>query len=345
MGSSLLFHTVTREVRLKLRESGSSIGVFMDCPKKYEFSYIKRLASSYYQSSTGFGSITHAFVEDYHRKRQTLMSPVDQSALAGATSATSSSVDLLLKDLEETYTSSEDRAQIAQDHAIAAAAFEEWRKYWEAWKGDLSCNSYHLLRTENEWEFELIDAKGRTSTHVGKSDAVIQHENYGTLLYELKTSGDPSREAYKHKLMLDKQIGSNLIALQKSMNNTQAKGVLYDIIWKPAIRLKKEETVEEFTQRKIQEYKTRPEHYFERLMVFRNEQDLQDYGLDLFGQYAALRGVAERGRYYRNTNACEKFGKLCPFFNLCMDPGMKEQEDTFRKRDRKFPELSLKIQE
>lgn len=435
-----------------LMESGSSIGTFLDCPKKYEFKYIKLLDSRYYSANLGYGSFIHAFIEEFHASQvsgatstlleavvvdwerdqisedflkrltetepllptssltiiSTVSSSVTPSTPTEITSTprqgsplsprpsglesepdlpmltpTSPSTDQRLFEsspmealafialyhptaftvaLREWKHYPEQAVQIANELVLARAVAHEWILHWQRNTTDLGNSSLEIVIPEREWKFGVSTVTPGSETqsaspqgpglnfHLGKSDAVVKHKTYpGHFLYELKTSGMPNREAYKHKLELDKQIGSNLIAMAR--DGMETGGVFYDIIWKPLIRKKTDrktmpdETTEEFFARIIEEYKKTPEKYFERLMVFRSGRDLADYATDLIDQYAALRSVYERGRFYRNTNSCDKYGSLCTFFQPCMDRHTEELEDMFRKREKKLPELSEEIQQ
>lgn len=409
-----------------LTESGSSLGVFMDCPKKYEFSYIKRLSSPFYQESLGYGSLVHSFVEDFHRKAmsnsdlmtsfagQTLeerakqwwwipaltnFSTKSSEESTGASqseqapqeispgiavvpwwqenlSALQSNTTAMLSCLEDLLKAYPEQAErIKMDAALAVGVGAMWANHWMTKSGDLSPASYSVVEAEPQWEFPLANSTSkspqrpnsestdscpsawrptlsaesphpqsdsRQMIHAGKSDGIIQHRQYGHLLYELKTSGSNKQEAYKHRLELDKQISSNLIA--HSVRGMPLKGVLYDLIWKPALRLKvgrktmPDETLSELYVRILDGIHEAPEDYFERLMVFRSERDLEDYKLDLAGQFDSVQRAYDRGHFYRNTNSCEKFGSLCTFFSACMG-GSSDEEEYFRIRESKFPEL------
>lgn len=330
-----LIHLLKRfsMTELKLQESGSSIGTFMDCPKKYEFSYIKKLSSSRYPQTLVYGSLIHAWIEDITENCK---------------GSRQLSVETTLQRCTKDFPQEENLQRLKLDAALAKDVAALWWEFWKGRDGDLSPKAYDIIQSEREWNFTLPGL--HLMKHLGKSDGVIKHNTYNKhFLYELKTSGDPNRELYKHKLELDKQINSNLIAMK--IDGFDPGGVIYDIIWKPAIRIKKDrktmpdETQEEFNARIVECYKNEPEKYFERLMVFRSEKDIEEYKLDLVEQYAALRGVYERGHFYRNTNSCQKFGSMCQFFNLCLDTNVSEIEDTFVVRKDKLPELSSQIQE
>lgn len=380
---------------LQLMESGSSIGTFMDCPKKYEFQYIKRLSSSHYPQTMVFGSFIHALAESVHQQiidgivgattptgfvdfPQTLCSLMKcleqdpnhsvlveqfyqneqlEKLLKESTENPTSIEPLfpkafhktLFRDLNRTLAEYESNGiQIVLDAALALAVHQEWLKHWSSRDGDFGYKKWQITRAESEWGISINE-----NLHVGKSDAYVFHKGYEkNFLYELKTSGDPSREAYKHKLELDKQINSNLIAMKEA--GFEPAGVIYDIIWKPAIKLKKDrktmpdETIPEFYQRIFECYQKEPEKYFERLMVFRSDKDFAEYKLDVVEQFGHIHRCYERGRFYRNTNSCEKFGKLCQFFNPCLDSRNgevnEEVEALYKVREKKLPELSSELQ-
>jgi hypothetical protein len=304
-------------------ESGSSLGTFLDCPKKYEYSYIKRLSSKSYSSPLGFGTLVHSFLEEHWKKLPSgIAEPTMQDLL--------NRHDPIHHD------------RIKQDHALAFAVADAWKKMWAGTFTDLHNDKLVAMAVEKEWS---LSGGGRS--YVGKSDGIMFHAGYGGhFLYEIKTSGSTNRESYKHNLELNRQINGNLLAMIDS--GLKPLGAIYDIIWKPALRLKKDETEEQLLQRVAEEYKSFPFKYFERIMVFRSEKDIDDFELDLSAQFRALRYVADGARFYRNTNSCEKYGKLCPYFNLCMeDKGADTTElenSMFNKRDKKLPEISDEFQ-
>lgn len=309
----------------ELMESGSSLGTFLDCPKKYEFSYIKRLSSRSYSQALGFGSLLHAFLEAHWKKQ-----PDSQA------------VQECLRQLNTSHNEI-DHDKIKRDHALASVVADSWKKMWAGTFTDLHNDKLSAVSVEKEWALT-----GGDRSYVGKSDGIMFHAGYGGhFLYELKTSGSTNRESYKHNLELNRQINGNLVAMIDA--GLKPLGVIYDIVWKPALRLKKEETEEQLSQRIAEEYKSFPFKYFERIMVFRSDKDLEDFEMDLSAQFRALRYVIEGSRFYRNTNSCEKYGKLCPYFNLCMEDKGGDTSELealmFNKREKKLPEISDGFQE
>ena len=306
-------------------ETGSSLQTFMTCPRLYKYKYIDRLSSPMYSSALAYGTFVHAFVERYNGDRPNEPGRAFE------------------RELKEYGEQNEQRIRIDFDQAEKVVNL--WRTYWDGFTGStMSTPALKFLETEQEWAFDIRPGH----TKAGKRDGYVELLKYGKrALYELKTSGDTSRDAYKHKLSLDKQINANIMALLEEKKECEA--VLYDIIWKPALRLKTgrktmpDETQAELSERIIAEYETNPSEYFERLLVYRSKRDLEEYVLDTKAQFDTLDGVNERGLWYRNTGACEHFGKLCQFFSVCMDDNAEDREQ-FMPRAKKHPELSHNFQ-
>lgn len=320
-----------------LMESGSSLGTFLDCPKKYEFAYIKRLSSKNYSRSLGFGTFVHSLIEDYWTRQKKSCS--DQG---GDTEITTPAHTTLL-DRELSRYDSQQHEAIKRDAALARDAVSAWEKMWHGTTSSLHNGKLATRSIEKEWSL-----KAGSRAYVGKSDAIVLNVEYGGhFLYELKTSGTTNREAYKHNLEINRQIDGNLLAMID--DGLKPLGVIYDIVWKPPLRLKKDETEDQLFQRIAEEYKNFPFKYFERIMVFRSEKDLDDFELDLSAQFRSLRHTYEGKRFFRNTNSCEKFGKLCPYFEVCLDSKGRDTEELesalFVKRDKKLPEISDEFQE
>lgn len=309
-------------------ESGSSLGTFLTCPKKYQYAYVERLQSPNYGSALGFGTFVHACIEGLKKEDPSLKGEAYRREV-------------------EKYPQEESREQIEHDYTLAMMMVVEWKKYWDAHDGHLGNRAFEFRSTEAEWGYEVASP---CSSHrymlVGKRDGEIYHASFGkNFLHEIKTSGDTDRDTYRHKLQLDRQISTNITALNRE--GKECDGVIYDILWKPRLirgvnrKTKPDETFEEFRERIIADVRERPDHYFERVMVQRSEMDKATAQKDLLGQFQML-DFAERVNFPRNQGACENFGRLCPYFTFCMDD--IDAKAGFQTREEKFPELSKEFQ-
>lgn len=302
-------------------ESGSSIQTFMDCPKRYEFRYVKLLDTIGYSSALGLGTFLHAEIERWAGGR------VDSVEAELARFISSKNAD--------------SHPQIRLDRLTAERIFQMWQTHWDG-EHPYSNSKYEWLEAEAEWGFDIPGGH----RHVGKRDALVRERETGAIfLYELKTAADRGRERYVHKLEIDRQVSSNLLALQKA--GVEVAGALYDISWKPAIRRltgrksKPDETAEEFADRMVEAIRAEPHEYFQRQIVYRSDRALLEHGKDLTGQFGLIE-KCQRDGYPRNTGACDNYG-LCPFFSACIE-GRQELEDLYARKDRKLPELSKETQ-
>lgn len=304
-------------------ESNSSLGTFLTCPRKYQYSYIKLLESRGYNSPLSLGALVHALIEDVSNKgRETAAVDTYNEILARITP--------------------EQKPQLDFDLRLATVLFERWFIHWGVPDPNVGNDSLEWIESEMEWKIPL----GNGRFQVGKSDGIVRHKRWGHLfLYEFKTAADRSQESYLHRLEVDRQISSNIIAAKAK--GYDVHGVLYDIAWKPGIRrltgrkTKPDETDDEFLNRydkALQEGQS-----FTRKFIYRDDKQIEEHQKDLFGQYSALELATQTNNFYRNTHACDDFGRLCPYFSLCME-GAEELESLYRKRDRKLPELSKETQ-
>lgn len=311
-------------------ESGSSLACFRTCPKKYYFSYDKKLSSPNYSSSLAYGTLVHA-----HRA-------IKHSAFLGSDAILRANAELA-QAIDHLKTSHpNDHERIDLDNELARQVIEIWMQYWSADQTSLSERVLGWVDVEKEWSFDIKDEADRVYRHVGKRDGLVfQTEWEKTFLYELKTASATDKESYLYRLHLDHQINSNLLALKKA--GQSFSGVIYDIIWKPALRLKTgrktmpDETQAELNQRILEEVSQNPGEYFTRVLVNRTDERLAEYEQELLEQFESLSSMRIK---YRNSSACKNFGSVCQFFDLCMDPEAAEQESYFVTRTKKHPELS-----
>lgn len=301
-------------------ESGSSIQTFLTCQKLFDFKYNKLLEPRGYSSALGFGTFLHAEVE---------------RILGGRDMASVQEFERVLAAKEPGF-----HDQIRNDFDLATKVSPLWLDFWNKShiynQGDLE-----WLLVEEEWGFPVGD-----DIHVGKSDGVVRDKNGAVFLYELKSASSRDREGYVHKLEIDRQVSSNILALKH--RGVEVAGALYDIFWKPALIRKRDrktmpdETLAEFSLRQLAAIQENPSDHFERQIIYRSDRMLKEHEKDLSLQFAAMRDAASRG-YARNTGACHNYNSLCPFFSACVE-GREELQSLYSVKDRKLPELSKEIQ-
>lgn len=304
---------------MKLFETGSSLATFATCPRKYEYKYEKLIEPKGYPAALIVGRIIHAIAEDNHRKQQL--------------QCWTKEIKSLKEQYGELYVD-----RLANDIKYATEVGNMWAAYWNGLGGDLGNQSIEWLEVEREWKFSIDD-----DTIAGKSDGyLLQKPLNKKFLYELKTATDRDRESYLSMLQVNAQINNNAIALAEE--DKPVDGIIYDIIWKPALRQKVKETEDELVDRIVETIKADPAQYFTRVMIFRTNRTLVEHLPDLKGQLGAIREAKERNYYYRNTGSCRQFFQTCPYFDACVENN-GAIDNSFDKKSIRHTELSKELQD
>ena len=100
------------------------------------------------------------------------------------------------------------------------------------------------------------------------------------------------------------------------------------------------ETVDEFKRRLVEAITAAPDRYYARSEVVRLEQELKDARFDIWSMGKELRENELAGRAQRNPDACEQYGRMCPFFDACTGTASLEDPARFRRITEVHPELA-----
>lgn len=297
-----------------LIESGSSLGTFRSCRKLWEFKYQKMLKPKGYSSALQFGTLTHWLVEQFNKHGR--YDPLTYNKF-------------VTRNADQGW-SAENLKDYHLDANTAERIVPIWHAYWSKHDGDLGQKSLEFKSVEGEWAYRIAE----NYIHVGKRDGHFIHTSYQKpFLYELKTASASSDEGYVTRLALDHQISSNVIALQSE--DVRVAGTLYDVIYKHALRQKKDESTTAFLERIRADYEAHAAQYFQRLLVPRTPKHLKAYVEELKSTYDDIAS----GVIYRNTSHCMQFNRLCSFWQVCMDEETPELLALFDKKSGKFEEL------
>jgi hypothetical protein len=128
-----------------------------------------------------------------------------------------------------------------------------------------------------EIEFTGLVRYSRDFCSAGKIDGLGTLRDGRVALVEHKTTGEsvaPDSD-YWLRLRADKQIAQYVLAAREL--GWDIETVIYDVVRKPAIRQKQNETVPQFADRLAADAKARPEFYFARREVPVIEQDLAEF--------------------------------------------------------------------
>ena len=244
-------------------ETGSSLGCYMACPRKYSYRYEKLVEYPKFSKSREFGTLVHAFKEGEQ--------------------------DNALADMVEKFPSNRDDISLWYDIAKHVSGLH--RHFYQ--EQDEQCK----WDREVEWSFKVGDH------HLaGKTDAVMMDKNTGAYyVYELKTSTMMAPEDYERMLQNNMQIRNNVIGISK-LYNAPIAGVVYDVIFKPNIYKRKNEDDVEWASRFIDMIGSEPGKYFHRISFSLNDNELVKHSKHLEDYFTNV-ATGFRGKNTSNCHA------------------------------------------
>lgn len=189
----------------------------------------------------------------------------------------------------------------------------------------------------------------------GKADGIVRNKKDGKLyILEHKTASAVD-DGYIGRILIDWQVALYAKALSKELGEPIV-GVVYDILIKPAIRMRQGEDDFEFEarraasktgniKRKVAEtndeflnrlYENITEENFIRKAILFDDVLTMEFTRDLF---EVSQEIGHCKCFYKNTGSCLKYG-VCPYMNLCKNRGFLDGlEDEYELR-RPHEELS-----
>ena len=220
-----------------------------------------------------------------------------------------------------------------------------------------SGRDYEVLYVEVTFVAPLVNpdtgASSRTFQRAGKLDVVVRERTTArVLVVEHKTSSEPIEpgDAYWRMLTLDSQVSTYLEGA--AALGVKPAACLYDVLGKPALRphqatpvesrkYKKDgtlyasqrpedESLPEFRERLRAHIAENLERYFKRAEIVRLGEEGAEAAFDDWQTARAIRESQLAGRWPRNTDACKRYGRVCPYFDACSHVADIHDERLFR---------------
>lgn len=160
---------------------------------------------------------------------------------------------------------------------------------------------------------------------IGRVDAIIEQDGRRWIVeHKTATSVD---EAYLERVQIDTQSMLYILAAREEFG--EIEGVIYDILIKPAIRLKKAESIEEFEERCLADVDG---ENFVRVQQRFTEYDLEDARLEFRLLCIDIDARKKGMMAYRNTGACNAIGRTCPYLCLCCEKSEDKLKQLIEER-------------
>ncbi len=278
--------------------TASRMSCLLDCPRKHYWRYECGLKREVDAMALRFGTAWHAAMEARWAKMG-----YDQALSAALATAT---------DFDET--------TVATISGLLAG-------YYARWSED------PVKELCAEVEFRAPLANSRTFDVAGKIDGLgILHDGRLALVEHKTTSADVGPDSdYWIRLRSNPQINQYVLAARQL--GWDVSVVLYDVTRKPSIRVKQNETPEQYAERLAADTQERPEFYFARREVPILEDDLEEFSIQRFELAKMIlnfRAASRRSRLPHHgwpRHLTEMACKLCDYQGFCLqnivpDPAM-----------------------
>lgn len=105
------------------------------------------------------------------------------------------------------------------------------------------------------------------------------------------------------------------------------------------------ETPGEYEARLTEDVAANPDRYYQRGEVVRLEAEERDYAIEVWQLTRAMRESVLSDSHPRNADACQRYGRLCGYFDVCCGTASIEDTSRFEHVDNVHQELSIEAAE
>lgn len=162
-----------------------------------------------------------------------------------------------------------------------------------------------VVETEKCIEKKVLDSFD--DTLVGIVDGITDDG----AIAEYKTTGSTNLDEYEYDLAWDEQILAYMYMTGKNI-------VHYVIIRKPNIRIKKNETEEEFFERMAAWYDEDTRDKIRLVDIMRTDEEIEQFREDIAQLLDEMEEAELNRSFYKNTSHCWKWGRRCEYAQICL---------------------------
>lgn len=268
----------------------SMLKTFCECPAKFKFSYLDLYAPKSFHFPFTVGTATHEGILSLLRTKN-----IDKSVNNAI-----NTFETIRKEFEMTQPlSAEESQEFELQKTYVQSMITNYAKFHAPF-----LNSMKIICIEKQIESNL-PSKYRFIT---KMDAVIKFEDK-KYLYELKTS------AYLNADTAKSNYGQTLAYFLNAEKKYTLDGIYIDIIKKPLIRQKTNESTEEFLNR-LDLFYTNPET-FDFNLIYPDRMHLQQYKDFILITEKEILKYIKKNQFKHNRYSCKSYNRDCDFKPIC----------------------------
>lgn len=279
--------------------NNSRLQQFLTCPQSYQHRYIRGAVPRKRPTYFVFGSAIHKFIEIFYRTKSTEM------ALRA--------VENEFKAVDTSPLNREEIHELEVDKQTALGIASVYPNFYKA-----DFDNYKTFLTEQKFTLTLPCGE----KYYGTIDGLIQDHAGDWWILETKTASAQTVNAdYFERVKIDSQVAGYMHGA-KHMLGSFPRGVVYNVIKKPSIRLKNGESLQAFQKRVFQEYTqfATEKAYFTRHELLVAEHRLNSWLGDTDRLVVELATKHKEGDkwWHKNTGACRANFGSCAYLPACV---------------------------
>lgn len=283
-----------------MKFNNSRLQQYLTCPRAFKHRYLVGVVAKKRPTYFVFGEAIHKFIEMYYRTKDAALSlrQVEQVFKA---------VDRSLLNREETHELECDM-QTALGIATAYPLF--YKQDFDEFKNFLTEQTFTIPVGDTGHEY------------FGTIDALLQDHAGDWWILETKTaSAQTLNDAYFEHIKIDSQVAGYMYGA-KHLLGSFPRGIIYNVVKKPSIRLKNGETLAAFQRRVFEEYTkfATEKAYFTRHQMMVATHRLDSWVSDTSSLVVHLANkIGNKDHWWHmNTGACKANFGVCQFHNACI---------------------------
>lgn len=285
------------------------------CPKRWDFRYLQKLSPRKRSVHLDFGSAIHHGLEAFY-KRENVSEAVD--TYIASTRERAERLGIPLAENTE--------MMLEMVHHYMGA-------YAKVYEGDFDL--FNIMTVEPVFEVKHPGAEWLKIG--GKFDLLVCEKQTGNFLcWENKTVTTWDEDI--NRLMLDFQISTYAWALSR-MLSIDCVEFVYNIIKKPSIRQRKNETESEYMARLASDLLDRKDFYFKRDRVLRSKREIELIEKDLLRHAIAIKTMHDDpSLVYRSPG--EHCTRMCSYKEICIEDTQSMRDALYTVNEVRHPELN-----
>jgi len=254
----------------------------------------------------------------YWRYNQKL-TPIKQSSILALGSVVHEALDMnnkgfsskaVIEYITKTYNDVIQGSSLSDEEDLVVARYTALGMFTHFPYKDIS--QFESLQSEKNIDVTL----SRKCKFQGRVDSLVK-KNGLWWVRELKTTGQNIRQ-FTQRANVSAQGTGYVWALRKM--GYDVKGILYEYIKRPQLRKRMTENQDQFGCRIMEDYRIRPDNYYDQIYSYRNDFELKQWEKDMKSLVSTIRLKNRNGKYDRNTNACYNYNSECVYKKICFEP-------------------------